>query len=125
MDLTRLRREVSEAQQQFSYVECHPTSDGSLYVLAALQTPAKMYTLSVTFPDTYPNVLPTVSVRKPTIQTNSPHRYTAGHICYLHPSMWNPGRHTLTFVIARAAKWLNKYEVWLSTGVWPGAEMKH
>jgi hypothetical protein len=39
--------------------------------------------------------------------------------------MWNPGRHTLTFTIARAAKWLNKYEVWLATGQWPGAEMAH
>lgn len=125
MDLMRVRREVAQAQQHFSYIECHPSSDGSLYVLAALQTPAKMYTLSVVFPDTYPNTLPTVHVRKPALQANAPHRYNSGNICYLHPSMWNPGRHTLAFVIARAAKWLNKYEVWLVTGVWPGAEIKH
>ena len=31
---------------------------------------------------------------------HAPHRYQGGHICYLHPSMWNPGAHHLTFVIA-------------------------
>jgi hypothetical protein len=57
--------------------------------------------------------------------TNAPHRYNAGNICYLHPSMWNPGIHHLTFVIARAAKWIAKYEVWVNRGTWPGAEIKH
>ncbi len=127
MDLMRVRREVTEAQHHFSYVECHPTNEGSLYVLAALQTSTnkRPYTLAIAFPDTYPNALPSVRVRQPTLQSNAPHRYNSGDICYLHPSMWNPGRHTLTFVIARAAKWLNKYEVWLVSGVWPGAELKH
>jgi NTE family protein len=54
-----------------------------------------------------------------------PHRYDAGNICYLHQSFWNPGRHDLTFVLARAAKWLNKYEVWKQTRIWPGAEIRH
>jgi len=39
--------------------------------------------------------------------------------------MWNPGVHHLSFVIARAAKWLSKYEVWRYKGSWPGAEIKH
>jgi hypothetical protein len=40
--------------------------------------------------------------------------------------MWNPGRHTLTFVLARLAKWLNKYDVWSANGGrWPGEEVKH
>ena len=126
MDLARVRKEVAEAQREFSYVECHPTTDGSLYVLIALQTSQNsIYTLEIRFPDTYPNALPTVSSRKPAIHASSPHRYTSGNLCYLHPTMWNPGRHTLTFVIARIAKWLGKYEVWLATGTWPGAEIKH
>lgn len=37
----------------------------------------------------------------------------------------DPGIHQLSFVIARAAKWLNKYEAWKPNGyVWPGAEIK-
>jgi hypothetical protein len=43
----------------------------------------------------------------------------------MHPTMWNPGIHTLTFVIGRAAKWLAKYEVWRVNGEWPGAEIRH
>jgi hypothetical protein len=43
----------------------------------------------------------------------------------MHPTMWNPGIHHLTFVIGRAAKWLNKYDIWRVRGAWPGAEIKH
>lgn len=125
MDLLRVRREVSEAQQVFSLVECHQSADGKLYVLAALQsTQSQIYTLAISLPDIYPNHLPTVHVRTPTLHP-SPHRYPGGNICYLHPRMWNPGLHTLTFVIGRAAKWLAKYEVWLKTQRWPGAEAPH
>jgi ubiquitin-protein ligase len=126
MDVARIRREVAAAQAGFSYVECHSTSDTKPYVLAALQTSqSRIYTLTISFPDAYPYALPTVSIRKPEIHSSAPHRYTSGSICYLHPDRWNPGHHTLTFVLARAAKWLAKYEVWLVTGQWPGAEVRH
>ena len=83
------------------------------------------YVLSIRFPDSYPNEMPRVFIDAPAI-TYAPHRYQTGNICYLHPSMWNPGAHNLTFVIARAAKWLNKFEVWRNNGgTWPGAEIRH
>lgn len=126
MDLLRIRREIDEASRNFSYVESHPTANGSLLVLSALQpTLGKVYTLAVTFPDTYPYNAPYVFVRKPTLATSAPHVYRDGNICYVHPTLWNPGRHDLTFVLKRAAKWLSKYEVWLATHVWPGAEIRH
>lgn len=124
MDINRIQREFSEAQRTFAYLEMHPTTDGKVYARTALQTISGMYVLSIRFPETYPNEMPRVFVDAPTI-TNAPHRYNAGNICYLHPSMWNPGAHNLTFVIGRAAKWLSKYEVWRSRGKWPGAEIKH
>lgn len=124
MNLFRIQQEFSEAQKTFAYVELHPTTDGKVFAKTALQTPNSMYVLSIRFPDNYPNEMPRVYVDAPTI-TNAPHRYQQGNICYLHPSMWNPGAHHLTFVIARAAKWLNKYEVWRTMGKWPGAEIKH
>lgn len=126
MDLMRVRREVDQAKQRFAYVECHPTTDGSLCVLTALQTSQnQIYTLSIFFADAYPYSMPSVFVRKPELLSGVPHRYRDGQICYLHPKMWNPGRHDLTFVIARAAKWLSKYEVWIVTRKWPGAEVLH
>jgi ubiquitin-protein ligase len=124
MNIHRIQQEFADAQRSFAYVELHPTADGKVYAKTALQTPGSMYVLSIKFPDNYPNEMPRVYVDAPAI-TSAPHRYQHGNICYLHPSMWNPGTHHLTFVIARAAKWLNKYEIWRTRGAWPGAEIRH
>ena len=126
MDIARIRREFADAQQTFSLVELKPTPEGAVYARVALQTvAAKQYVVSIRFPDSYPNEMPRVFVDAPILGT-TPHRYQGGALCYLHPAMWNPGIHNLTFVIGRAAKWLNKYEVWRSNGgTWPGAEIKH
>ena len=124
MDITRIQREFAEAQKTFAYLELHPTTDGKVYAKTALQTARGMYVLSVKFPENYPNEMPRVYVDTPAI-TSGPHRYNAGNICYMHPTMWNPGIHHLTFVVGRAAKWLNKYEIWRERGTWPGAEIKH
>ena len=124
MDINRIQREFAEAQKSFAYLELHPTTDGKVYAKTALQTASGMYVLSIRFPENYPNEMPRVSVDTPAI-TTAPHRYNSGNICYMHPTMWNPGIHNLTFVIGRAAKWLNKYEIWRVRGTWPGAEIKH
>jgi ubiquitin-protein ligase len=126
MDIARIHREFADAQRTFALVELHPTTDGKVFVRTALQTgTGKHYVLSIRFPDTYPNEMPRVLIDAPAI-TYAPHRYQTGHLCYLHPTMWNPGMHNLTFVIGRVAKWLNKFEVWRNNGgVWPGAEIRH
>ena len=124
MNLQRIQNEFAVAQSTFAFVELHPTLDGKVFAKAALQTSKGTYVLSIKFPENYPNEMPRVYVDAPALP-ETPHRYKAGNICYLHPSMWNPGVHNLTFVIGRAAKWLNKYEIWRVRGVWPGAEIKH
>lgn len=128
MDIARIQREFADAQQCFALVELWRTTDGKVYARTALQTlNGRNYVLSIRFPDSYPNQMPRVYIDTPTIITHAPHRYQSGAICYLHPSHgWNPGAHHLTFVIARAAKWLSKYEVWRNNGgTWPGAEIRH
>ena len=124
MNLTRIWSDIGSAKRQFEFVEGHPTSNGGVMALVALQTTRRLYTLAVNFPDAYPNSMPAVFVRKPKLEA-SPHRYPDDQICYLHPRMWNPGRHDLTFVIARAAKWLSKYEIYLALRKWPGAGIQH
>ena len=124
MSLARIRQEIAAAQQYFDYVEGHPTVQGGVMALIALETSRHVYTLAVTFPDSYPYSMPEVHVRKPALRP-SPHRYPNDRICYLYPHMWNPGRHDLTFVIQRAAKWLAKYEVYQWKGEWPGAGIAH
>lgn len=124
MNIQRIYAEVGAATATFALVEAHPSSDGGVFVKAGFQTSVgNTYFTSIYFAG-YPNSMPRVHVTRPTL-LNSPHRYTDGHICYLHPSMWNPGRHNLTFVLGRIAKWLNKYEVWRVRGRWPGAEVNH
>jgi hypothetical protein len=124
MDVQRIRSEVASASQKFALVEAHPSADGGVFVKAALQTSVgNPYIASIQFAG-YPSQMPKVFIIKPALQT-PPHSYNGGHICYLHPNYWNPGWHDLTFVLQRAAKWLNKYEVWRRTGRWPGAAIAH
>jgi ubiquitin-protein ligase len=123
VNVSRIQQEVRQAKEHFAYLELHPTADGKVYLKAALSA-QQVYTLSIKFPETYPNEMPRVFIDAPSIGS-APHRYNDGHICYLHPSVWNPGIHDIKFVIARAAKWLNKYEVWKHQGKWPGKEVKH
>ena len=127
MNITLIQDQFNEARRYFSCTELHPTLDGKVYVRTALQPSAQQcYVLSIYFPDTYPYEMPKVFINKPEINTSPPHRYNTGNICYLHPTMWNPGQHNLLFVIQKAAKWLSKYEVWKQNGrIWPGVEIKH
>ena len=124
MNLARVRSDIADARLYFDYVEGWATPEGGLMAAVALQTDSSFYTLGVSFPEAYPYAMPEVHVRKPSLSP-SPHRYPNNRICYLHPHMWNPGRHDLTFVIQRAAKWLGKYEVYRRKGVWPGAGLDH
>lgn len=125
MNTYLIQKEYNEAKQYFTWVELRSLADGKICVKAAFQLSSqKYYTITIDFPDSYPNAMPSVYVIQPEINS-SPHRYNTGNICYLHPTMWNPGIHNLSFVIQRAIKWLNKYEVWKQKGVWPGAEIKH
>ena len=124
MNLRRVRLDIGKAQQYFDYVEAHPTESGGLMALVALQTSRRIYVLEVIFLETYPNTMPRVFVRKPALEY-SPHQFPHNQICYLHSSFWNPGRQDLCFVIARAAKWLAKYEVYREKGRWPGAGIDH
>ena len=124
MNLARVRQEIVAAQRYFDYVEGHPTVEGGVMALIALETTRHVYTMAVSFPESYPNAMPEVHVRRPALRP-SPHTYLNNRICFLHAHMWNPGRHDLTFVIQRAAKWLAKYEVYQHTRKWPGAEIAH
>lgn len=124
MDIQRIRSEVTQAATTFALVEAHPSNDGGVFVKTLLQTSVGNAYFAAIYFLNYPSQMPKVFITRPALQF-SPHRYTEGNICYLHPNMWNPGRHNLTFVLAHAAKWLNKYEVWRIRGTWPGAGIAH
>ena len=126
MDVHRIRQEIADAKRKFEHVESHYDYQGNPYVRVALQTTvSRFYILQIFFPDTYPYNMPKVYVKRPALSSNTYHMYKEGNICYQHYSTWNPGKHDLSHVIARAAKWLNKYELWRQKGTWPGKEIKH
>lgn len=125
MDIARIHREVAEAAARFALVEAYPTNEGGVYVKAGLQTSAGNAYIAAIFFQNYPNEMPRVFITKPAIQPFGNHIYKDGHLCLVHPNFWNPGRHNLTFVLERTAKWLNKYEVLRVKGRWPGAEINH
>jgi hypothetical protein len=123
MDVQRIRFEIQVASQHFPNIET-ATSNGELFVRAALQTTVgQMYVISVTFTG-YPSQMPKVTVMAPKV-AHSKHMYTAGHICYMHPTMWNPAKHDLKFVLMQTAVWLGKHEVYKVKGVWPGPALAH
>jgi hypothetical protein len=124
MDIHRIHLEVIQAAQDFALVEAHPTSNGGVFVKAGLQTSVGSAYVAAIYFHNYPSEMPKVYITKPALQP-SKHRYQDGNICYLHPNMWNPGCHNLTFVLKHVAKWLNKYEVYRVKGQWPGAEINH
>lgn len=124
-DHARLRADFAAVSAQFDAVELRTRPDHTMFAKFALRTtPGNTYVGSVELAG-YPLTMPTVTITAPDIDAGSPHRYTSGCICYMHPSFWNPGKHDLVFVMAHAAKWLNKYEVWRRKRYWPGAELAH
>lgn len=124
MNVQRLRFEIQQASDHFPNIESYPTADGGLYVKAALQTAVgQLYILAVTFAN-YPSAMPKVNVLTPGI-THSMHMYQSGHLCYMHPNFWNPARHSLLYVLAQVAVWLNKHEIYKQKGVWPGPALTH
>ena len=49
MDINRIQREFSDAQQSFAYVNLYPTLDGKVYVKAALTAASQTYVFSIKF----------------------------------------------------------------------------
>lgn len=124
MNIQRIRTDIRTASEHFPNIESYTTTDGGIYIKAALQTSVgQVYIITVTFND-YPSKMPKVTVVAPAVK-HSMHMYQGGFICYMHPSVWNPARHDLAYALAQAAVWLNKHEVYIAKGVWPGPSMAH
>ena len=124
MDVQRIRWDIQQAAEQFPNMETHTTLGGEIFIKVLLQTSVgQLYVISVTFAG-YPFETPNVTVISPTVK-HSKHMYTGGHICYMHPSLWNPGKHDLIYVLAQSSIWLNKHEVYKHIGVWPGPGLPH
>ena len=94
MNIQRIRADIRAASEHFPNIEAYTTTNGGIYIKAALQTSlGQLYIVMVTFGE-YPSTMPTVTVVTPAVK-HGMHMYKGGHICYMHPSVWNPARHDL------------------------------
>jgi hypothetical protein len=124
LNIQRIRTEIRAASEHFPNIESYTTIDGGIYIKAALQTSVgQMYIIMVTFGG-YPSTMPRVTVVTPAVK-HGMHMYQGGHICYMYTSFWNPARHDLLYVLAQTAVWLNKHEIYMAKGVWPGPSLSH
>jgi hypothetical protein len=65
MNVQRIRSEIQQTMQHFPNIETYATTDGGLYIKAALQTSiGQLYVLAVTFVG-YPSEMPKVTVITP------------------------------------------------------------
>lgn len=73
----------------------------------------------------YPFSLPKIRPKGWPIHPSSPHQFNDGSICVMRSDQWR--RHfTVALVIAKAAIWLGKYEIWKRNGnFWPGLGQSH
>jgi hypothetical protein len=73
----------------------------------------------------YPFALPFVYPRDWVVHPDAPHKFNNGAICIMRSDQWRQ-HFTVALVIAKAAIWLGKYEIWKRNGhVWPGLGQPH
>lgn len=74
----------------------------------------------------YPYQMPKVYLPYASIDPSCPHRYGGGDICLMRSSQWT-STISIAAIVAKAAVWINKYDVWLGSGKrkWPGNEQQH
>jgi len=73
----------------------------------------------------YPFSLPKIRPKGWPVHPSAPHQFNDGSICVMRADQWR--RHfTVALVIAKAAVWLGKYEIWKRNGnYWPGLGQNH
>jgi len=76
----------------------------------------------------YPFSLPKIKPKPGSgwaIHPSAPHQFSDGSMCVMRSDQWK--RHfTVALLVAKAAVWLGKYEIWKRNGhYWPGLGQKH
>ncbi|KUN17312.1 hypothetical protein AQJ23_40945 [Streptomyces antibioticus] len=81
------------------------------------------YGIGISLPEGYPHSLPQVWPYDWKPVTN-PHMYSDGTLCVMKPGQWS-SFFSVAAVVAKAAIWLNKYEIWVERQEWPGPQQPH
>jgi hypothetical protein len=120
----RMYQEQQVLRQHFPNFEFVVGGTGQYAARGILSTEVHLYGIRIEIPSTYPHQLPLVF---PVGWTASgPHMYPTGNICVMHPNQWR-NAYSIALLVAKAAIWVNKYEIYQSDGgrAWPGNERFH
>ena len=82
------------------------------------------YYVKIEVPEDYPYTMPRIKLPETAIDSACPHRYSSGNLCVMKPEQWSSS-YSLAFMVAKAAIWINKYDVWKRTGRWAGKQQEH
>ncbi|MFH1743076.1 MAG: hypothetical protein ABIH23_29065 [bacterium] len=81
------------------------------------------YKVRIDIPSDYPYSMPDISIVSQTIDSDCSHAYSDRDICVMKSDQWSSSL-SLSFIVAKTALWLNKYDVWRRNGKkrWPGTD---
>ncbi len=81
----------------------------------------KRYYVKIYLPLKYPYQMPRIELPVGTVDPDCPHTYSGGDLCVMKSEQWST-TFSIAFMAAKAAVWLNKYDLWLKKGKnrWPG-----
>lgn len=77
------------------------------------------YQFEIVLPPGYPHKLPRV-VPVGWVPRSNPHIINGG-LCVMKETQWHSFM-SAAFLVAKSALWINKYEIYLDKGIWPGGE---
>jgi ubiquitin-protein ligase len=113
------KRILADHFPQFTLSE-RDSADAFAVATGSLETfTGKSYRLRIVLAKSFPHSLPTIQPSGWVPRTN-PHLIRGG-LCVMTSSQWTSFMST-AFIVAKSALWLNKYEVFLDRGIWPGPE---
>ena len=126
-DLSRPREVVERERLQWAFFGFSLRNEGGLLIARGLFSTkfGNKYLARIEAPERrYPYEIPDVWLPNVKLPLTCPHKFADGSLCVLKPAHWKT-LYSFAFMAARTAVWLDKYDSWRRTGIWPGKEPHH
>lgn len=112
----RLNQELQELRGTGVQFSIMITEEKELAIRFPLPAGDPAFRVMIKLHHGYPNVTPNVSIDG--LEKRTPHTWADGSICFLRDGRWNPGKHDLSFVVAKTQEWIEGYQGWITRGKW-------
>lgn len=127
----RLATEARAMCERFPGFEACLSVEGRLGWVGRLRSGFRRqnrYLVRVTYPETFPEDPPMVTIEEPPLPENAPHVLKRHKLCLFRPLDgprfgYDPARTTAATLVAWTAHWIHCFEHWQETGQWPAEEI--